>query len=478
MTQPLWIPPGLRRGFPHLPAFFPDFAVLPEGAPCPHGALIAGEGAAAFHEGPWSAPRFHDVQRALGLVVPGLPAPPHDPLPGLDKAQCAALPFSRFADPFRAIPTNLADAVNILSLWRATEAENRQIGAFLQMQKWKCAAIARTFGHTDGHAPFAETLEAALAQQNGVVLAWAARLTADTERKARLPIWRVEDGFIRSIGLGVHFTPAASLALDPIGMHYDATRPSRLEGILAEAVFTPELLARAAALRATILRNNITKYNITGAPAPLPPSPGRKRILVVGQVEDDASIIFGAGRVRTNLGLLRAVREAAPDAYIIWKPHPDVQSGYRRGYLPARKAAQFADVVLTEGDIRPIFAQVDALHSMTSLAGFEALLRGLPVTCWGRPFYAGWGLTTDMENCDRRQRKLTLDELVAGSLILYPRYQDPETGLPCPPEVLLERLANPGAWASTPPRSAAYLAWWKLQGLMLRGLRHIGLVPR
>jgi capsular polysaccharide export protein len=83
-----------------------------------------------------------------------------------------------------------------------------------------------------------------------------------------------------------------------------------------------------------------------------------------------------------------------------------------------------------------------------------------------------------MESFERRQRRLTLDELVAGSLILYPRYQDPVTGLPCAPEVLLERLAQPGAWASMPPRSPAYLVWWRLQGLMLRGLRHIGLAPR
>jgi capsular polysaccharide export protein len=115
---------------------------------------------------------------------------------------------------------------------------------------------------------------------------------------------------------------------------------------------------------------------------------------------------------------------------------------------------------------------------MTSLAGFEALLRGISVTCWGRPFYAGWGLTTDMEVVERRQRRLTLDELVAGSLILYPRYQDPVTGLPCPPEVLLERLTDPAAWADAQPRSLAYLQWWKLQGMILRGLRHIGLVSR
>ena len=463
---------------PHLPAFFPDLAVLPEGTPCPDGALIAGEGAAAFQEGPWVAPRFHDVQRALGLVVPGLPAPPHAPLSGLDAAQRAALPFSRFADPFLAKPISLGDALEILSLWRRTEAENRRIGAFLHIYPWKRDGMARIFGQADGHAPFFDTIDALPALEKGILLAWAARLTRDEEQQARIPIWRVEDGFIRSIGLGVHLAPAASLAIDPMGMHYDATRPSRLETILAETAFTPELLARAAALRAMILRHNITKYNIAGSPAPFAPSPGRQRILVVGQVEDDASIIFGAGRINTNLGLLRAVREAAPDAFIIWKPHPDVQSGYRRGYVPARKAAQFADVVLTQGDIRPLFAEVDALHTMTSLAGFEALLRGLPVTCWGRPFYAGWGLTTDIESCERRQRKLTLDELVAGSLILYPRYQDPVTGLPCPPEVLLERLANPGDWVGRSPRSPAYLAWWKLQGLMLRGLRHFGLVPR
>jgi capsular polysaccharide export protein len=338
--------------------------------------------------------------------------------------------------------------------------------------------MARIFGHGEGHAPFVETIDAAQAQEKGVVLAWAARLTPEEEQQARLPIWRVEDGFIRSIGLGVHLAPAASLALDPMGMHFDATRPSRLETILAETAFAPELLARAAALRAMILRHNITKYNLSDARTPLPSSPGRQRILVVGQVEDDASVVFGAGRIKTNLGLLRAVREAAPDAFIIWKPHPDVQSGYRRGYLPARNAARFADMVLTKGDIRPLYAGVDALHTITSLAGFEALLRGLPVTCWGKPFYAGWGLTTDMENLERRQRRLTLEELVAGSLILYPRYQDPETGLPCPPEVLLERLANPGAWLGKLPGSPIYLAWWKLQGLMLRSLRHIGLVPR
>ena len=476
--RPLWIPPALRREIPHLAAFFPDCAVLPEGAPCPDGALIAGEGAAAFHEGPWVAPRFHDVKRAVGLVVPGLPGPVHADDDRLDAAARAALPFSRFVDPFHAKPCSLAEALDTLILWRATVAENRGIGAFLYMALWQHREIARAFGHDQGHAPFFLRTRAALAERNGALLAWASKLKPETERAAKMPVWRVEDGFIRSVGLGVYFAPAASLTLDPIGMHYDAERPSRLEKILAETVFSPALLARAAALRAEILRLNVTKYNVGGAAPPLPATPGRKRLLVVGQVEGDASIKYGAGEVRTNLGLLKAVRAAAPDAFIIWKPHPAVETGQRRGYLPPDLAAQFADLVLPQGDIGSLFGQVDGLHTLTSQAGFEALLRGLPVTCWGRPFYAGWGLTEDREVVARRQRFLTLDELVAACLILYPRYQDPMTGLPCTPELLLERLGDATAWPSPPLFWRGYRLVEKLFGRVQLGLRQISLLAR
>ena len=65
------------------------------------------------------------------------------------------------------------------------------------------------------------------------------------------------------------------------------------------------------------------------------------------------------------------------------------------------------------------------------------------VICHGIPFYAGWGLTRDMATTPpRRSRKLSLDELVAGVLLLYPRYLDPVTGIPCPPEVLVKRMGQ------------------------------------
>jgi capsular polysaccharide export protein len=82
----------------------------------------------------------------------------------------------------------------------------------------------------------------------------------------------------------------------------------------------------------------------------------------------------------------------------------------------------------------------------TSLIGFEALMRGKAVTTIGRPFYAGWGLTDDVDP-PPRARSLTLDELLAAALILYPSYVDPETGLPAPPEIAVEALARERARA-------------------------------
>ena len=108
-----------------------------------------------------------------------------------------------------------------------------------------------------------------------------------------------------------------------------------------------------------------------------------------------------------------------------------------------------------------LLAHVDAVETMTSLTGFEALIRGLPVTTHGAPFYAGWGLTEDLCPVPRRDRRLTLDALVALALVLYPRYVDPQTGLPCPVEVIVERLSAARARDASP------------SGRLRRNLRHV-----
>ena len=294
---------------------------------------------------------------------------------------------------------------------------------------WKHAQVRPFFG--DGaRVHFVRTVRQA--RREGVspsdrLAVWGMRDPeglAELERELGLKAVRVEDGFLRSVGLGADFVPPKSLVFDDMGIYFDPSRPSRLERLLAETEFSPELLKRAARLREFIVRHNLTKYNLAGENAPTPritPRPGQKVILVPGQVEDDASILLGAGEVRTNTALLQKVRKENPQAYIIYKPHPDVMAGNRKGGALAQ-ARELADHVELHADIIACIEACDELHTMTSLSGFDALLRGKKVVTYGAPFYAGWGLTQDHAPMARRRRELPLDALAAATLILYPRY--------------------------------------------------------
>ena len=249
---------------------------------------------------------------------------------------------------------------------------------------------------------------------------------------------RVEDGFIRSRGLGAELVPPLSLVTDDIGIYYDPSRPSRLEKLIEmRGEMRLDQITRADALIQSLTSQGISKYNLGGAEVQLPKG---ERVLVVGQVEDDASIRLGAGEISTNSALLENARAAHPDAILIYKPHPDVTAGLRAG---AFNAAELADLVLPNADISALLSEVSELWTMTSLTGFEALLRGIHVVTTGAPFYAGWGLTQDLGDVPpRRRAEITLAGLVHATLIDYPRYFDPKTGLACPVEVAVKRLAN------------------------------------
>lgn len=321
--------------------------------------------------------------------------------------------------------------------------------------RWKRPFLQGFLAGPNGAPVFAASAQAAArdaAGGHGRVVAWASRPTEKVEaaaREAGAPFARLEDGFLRSVGLGSAFVGPLSLVLDERGVYYDPSRPSDLEVLLAEAEIGPRLVARAAELRARLVAEAVTKYNVGEAAGAVVPE-GRFGVLVPGQVEDDASILKGAGATRTNLALLEAARARRPEAFIVYKPHPDVVAGYRRGAVAASDLARLADAVVVEGSIAALYPQFRAVETMTSLSGFEALLRGLEVTTHGQPFYAGWGLTEDLAPHPRRGRRRSLDELVAATLILYPLYRDPVSGLPCGPETALDRLAEARAKADTP----------------------------
>ena len=363
-----------------------------------------------------------------------------------------AMPIAAsFSNPFTGQAMNLVELIELCGFWRSLIDSNRSIDCAVGFAFWKQESVfPLLWGGGEGTAFFRNSVRGT---QNRTVALWRAKASRDV--LARLdrqgtPVVEVEDGFLRSQGLGADCVPPLSITVDHLGPYFDPGQPSELENLLQNGCFDPPLLARARQLRETIVAAGLGKYESGDAIL------GRlhdtnRHILVPGQVEDDRAVLTGGAGLDSNLELLRRVRARAPDAYLIYKPHPDVVAGHRKGSIGAKECLDFADKVVIDAPIASLIAMVDEVHVNTSLAGFEALMRDKKVTTYGVPFYAGWGLTCDLGPVPaRRTAKRTLDELVAASLLIYPRYLDPVSGLPCPAEIVVERLAKPSSQRAGP----------------------------
>ncbi|HZW86470.1 MAG TPA: hypothetical protein VFF41_03310 [Gallionella sp.] len=293
------------------------------------------------------------------------------------------------------------------------------------------------------------------------VLLWGSAEVPDSA-PSDVNIIRLEDGFLRSVGLGADLVQPISWVMDGRGIYYDATRWSDLEYLLETENINADLQQRAAILRERIVTAGLTKYNV-GREFWQRPVSAQRVILVPGQVESDASIRFGASEIQKNLLLLRAVREANPSAYLLYKPHPDVVAGLRKQGVHEGDATRWCDQIVVDCAMGDLLGKVDEVHTLTSLAGFEALLRGKQVVCYGLPFYAGWGVTRDMVATPRRTRRRTLDELVAAALISYPTYISLKTGKTTTPERALDELLE---WRNN--AGDVVSVWRKLLRVLLR----------
>ena len=319
----------------------------------------------------------------------------------------------------------------------------------LDFSAWKRAVVRQCF--PGQRVVF--IADAAAVPTGGVLVTWGMK-PIDAALAPGVRVLRLEDGFLRSVGLGADLIRPLSWVIDSRGMYYDATRPSDLEQLLVTSPFPPQALARAARLRQRLVTTGITKYNV-GVCAWQPPGDGKKIILVPGQVESDASLAYGAPGIRTNIEMLQAVRRANPGAHLVYKPHPDVIAGLRAQGAGEDSALQWCDQQVVNVDMGTLLAAVDEVHVLTSLAGFEALLRGKAVTCYGQPFYAGWGLTDDIIPNPRRHRRLPLDALVAAALIDYPLYLSRSGQSLITPEQALDELL---AWRA---KAGTALPWWR-----------------
>lgn len=342
----------------------------------------------------------------------------------------AYLHYTRYLDPITHQRGAIDDVIEWLARQKAMAARYSGRMICVGFRRWKAANISGLLSLFPEKVVFVRDADAARAmtpEGQDCLVHWGREAPvglADLAAECGVRLLRMEDGFVRSVGLGSDLIRPMSLVLDARGIYFDPSRESDLEHLLNTRNFDDDDRRRAHQVRDFIVEYGITKYNIEPRETPQWSSGGREVVLVPGQVEDDASIRFGCVDVRTNMGLLKAARSVHPEAYIVYKPHPDVASSNRKGRVALAAAREFADHVETAVSIVSCIEACDVVHTMTSLSGFDALLRGKRVVVYGRPFYAGWGLTEDVVTVERRNRRLSLDELIAGALLHYPLYWD------------------------------------------------------
>lgn len=370
----------------------------------------------------------------------------------------AYIDYSRYVDPASRQPCSIETAIDWLVTNRNWQHKLQGKLTVYEFSRWKLPFVRAFVGFPDTKLfikpkPRLKNLlhpDHFWVDYNQPMLVWglAKRQQLQQRLQARrvkiIPhIWCMEDGFIRSNGLGATLLAPLSVVLDRSGIYYDATHPSDLEQLILHCPpLTDQQNQRVQQLIQRLLTQRVSKYNVGKQVNIVNASvlnhdtanSSQPKILIIGQVEDDLSVQYCGSAIVSNTELIEHVRSQYPKAYLIYKPHPDVEAGLRSGKVD-KPVLRLVDAIARDMPIADCLDRADAVHTISSQAGFEALLRGIPVHCYGVPFYAGWGLTIDEQADDqpkarylkRRQRlsQLTLEQLVYCALITYPIYRLP-----------------------------------------------------
>ncbi|MFK0438806.1 capsular polysaccharide biosynthesis protein, partial [Campylobacter jejuni] len=243
------------------------------------------------------------------------------------------------------------------------------------------------------------------------------------KHKARFIL--LEDGFIRSLNLGVENSPSFSIVKDDIGIYYDATVPSKLENLLNTYEFKDKETKQAKKAIELIKKYKISKYNNN---LDIPDDyfqKDEKRVLIITQTANDASLEFGLAKGFKTVDMIKDAIKENPKSKIYIKIHPDVLSGKKQSDLDINSLPK--ECILITENFNPVVLLefFDKVYTKTSGMGFEALMQECECICYGMPFYAGWGLTKDKLECKRRMQKRSLEEVFYAAYILYAEYFNP-----------------------------------------------------
>lgn len=258
----------------------------------------------------------------------------------------------------------------------------------------------------------------------------------------------LEDGFFRSVGLGAQGEPGFSIVWDDANFYYNTVgeTPSRLARTLQEERASQADLSRAGDLIELIDFLGLSKYNFAMGRT-IDSRSGKPKILIVDQRRGDQSIIGGGGSSRSFQNLIETAHEISSSTEILVKVHPDkTRAGFDGAItneaLEGLKRAR-SNIFLLDQDIdsAALLKMVDEVWVVTSGMGFEAGIRGIPVRCFARPFYSGWGLTNDTVSIGRSQLSIGWRELAFRILISQSVYVSPTRGKRTEPEEFLQELA-------------------------------------
>ncbi len=210
----------------------------------------------------------------------------------------------------------------------------------------------------------------------------------DYIREHDLDVFFLEDGFIRSAPDMTSDDPPLSIVMDSQAPYFDTTRPNDLTDLIANFDFEQDSYDEALAkeLLEYYVSHRVSKYNHQDY-VDINPIYGVKnkyRILVLGQVAHDDSLKYGGGEGISLIDLTQRAIADHPNAQIIVKPHPmSLEDKDTVNQLNSLNCLVL-DIPLHLVDA---LETVDHVYTITSLGGFEALLRGKEVTVLGRPFY-------------------------------------------------------------------------------------------
>lgn len=395
---------------------------------------------------PAPAPGLPTLQAALAALTAGtrpdgsaLPAPLGTPLAMLLRG-----------DPVGIITSTLAEADK--------DKTQRYLVELMGAQKW----LRSTYALRD--VPDRSLFGAR--DEVDIAIRWGIRPNTENEHtgayfeRVGAETVYLEDGFLRSIAIGLSGEPTLSLVMDDLTPFYNATMPSRIEATLNAGYRASDAeRARARAAIDRIAETKVTKYNFAPYRHVTVGRPGRKKILIVDQRAGDQSISSGLASPESFQRMITEALALVGEYDIIVKTHPDANVGGKASAIGAETLAFLrgnpAVTIVTE-DMNgfSLIDQMDKVFVVSSGMGFEALLAGREVWCFGVPFYAGWGLTVDRTKVPRRTARPSLEDVFHLFYIGLSRYYDPVARRRCEIEEMIEHIAEMRPWTMPEPPSA------------------------